>query len=237
MTIIDKLTKLPVNTRQIALMANIPADRVYKWQQGKSSPSAADIEKLENVFHIISNLSKDEIKKKIAEISKGKNGIVFDQEIEKPIRKIPVLGEAVAGNEMTMSYSDKDNDIEYIDIGDFLRDSEAAFSVYGNSMNPNYPSGCILGITRCFDGFIQPGETYLLVTKSNRLFKRLYYNSERTKYRCVSDNVMKYEEGHPLQGEFYYPPFELEFSDVVGLYDVTGMIRRNRNSNIIPRQR
>lgn len=55
MTIIDKLTKLPVNTRQIALMANIPADRVYKWQQGKSSPSAADIEKLENVFPIISN--------------------------------------------------------------------------------------------------------------------------------------------------------------------------------------
>ena len=156
---------------------------------------------------------------------------------EKTPKKVPMIGEGIAGTDMTIAYSDTANDIEYIDVGDLLKDSEAAFVVYGNSMTHNYPSGCVLGIKRNYDGFIQPGETYLLVTKSNRVFKRLYYNKEKTGYNCVSDNNMKHPPGHQEEGEFIYPSFPVKFDDVISIHDVIGMIRRNRNSGIIMRQK
>jgi phage repressor protein C with HTH and peptisase S24 domain len=149
-------------------------------------------------------------------------------------RKVPVIGEGAAGD--MQIYTNENQDLEYIDVGDLLRDSEAAFTVYGNSMTPNYPSGCILGIKRNYDGFIQPGETYLLVTKSSRLFKRLYYLDDKTGYECVSDNMMIYESGQK-KGQYIYPIFPVKFEDVISIYDVTGMIRRNRNSDIIQRQK
>jgi len=165
------------------------------------------------------------------------NGNMIVDEPEKPLKKVPVLGEAAAGNDMQMTYNDNTTqELEYIDVGDLLRDSEAAFTVYGNSMNPNYPSGCILGIKRNYDGFIQPGEIYLLETKSNRVFKRLYHNEAMTAYVCFSDNVMVHENG-AMKGKYYYPPFEVKYEDVIRLHDVTGMIKRTRNSGIIMRQK
>lgn len=153
-------------------------------------------------------------------------------------KKIPIVGEAAAGTDEEMAYTDLDTHYQgqYIDVGDLLSDSEAAFVVYGNSMTPAYPSGCILGIRRNFDGFIQPGETYLLQTKSNRVFKRLYYNADRTAFRCYSDNTMMYETG-PMKGEYAYPPFEVKFEDVISVHDVIGMIKRNRPTGIISRQK
>jgi phage repressor protein C with HTH and peptisase S24 domain len=154
-------------------------------------------------------------------------------------KKIPIVGEAAAGVDEQMAYTDLDTHYhdQYIDVGDLLRDSEAAFVVYGNSMTPAYPSGCILGIRRNLDGFIQPGETYLLVTKSNRVFKRLFYNDDNTKFVCYSDNTMMHETG-PRKGKYAYPSFEVDIeTDVVEVYDVIGMIKRNRPTGIIQRQK
>jgi len=172
----------------------------------------------------------------------------FTQEIENPPpqtptppashneRRVPILGEAMAGTDMEMHYSDTPVEQEYINVGDLLKDSQAAFIVYGNSMTPAYPPGCVVGIRLNLDKFIQPGETYLLVTKGNRLFKRLYYNKDRTGFKCVSDNNLKHING-PMEGEYFYPPFDIDFADVIHIYDITGMIKRNRNSGIMQRQK
>lgn len=155
---------------------------------------------------------------------------------EKDIKRVPIVGEAIAGTDMEMVYHDNPHEMEYIDVGDLLRDSQAAFTVYGNSMTPNYPSGCIIGIKSNPDGFIQPGEIYLVETKGNRIFKRLFYNDDNTGYICYSDNVHQFTEG-PMKGKFFYPPFEVKFKDVIRLFDVTGMIKRTRNSGIMNRQK
>lgn len=155
---------------------------------------------------------------------------------EKPSRRVPMIGEAAAGGDMEINVHEGHTPTDYIDVGDLLSDSEAAFTVYGNSMTPAYPSGCVLGIKRNLDGFIQPGETYLLLTKSNRIFKRLYYNDDKTGYLCYSDNIQKYSDG-PFEGRFFYPPFEVKGDDVISVFDITGMIKRNRNSGIINRQK
>lgn len=156
--------------------------------------------------------------------------------LDKVKKRIPVLGDAAAGGDMVMNVADENYTAEYIDVGDLLSDSEAAFTVYGNSMTPAYPSGCVLGLIRNYDNFIQPGETYVLLTKSNRVFKRLYYNDDKTGYICISDNTMKHEAG-PMTGKYFYPPFEVKGEDVISVFDVTGMIRRNRNSAIMQRQK
>lgn len=173
--------------------------------------------------------------------SNGEEGAMFGEKNdppppEKPPRRVPVLGEGLAGTDMELNVTDNPPTEDYIDVGDLLKDSEAAFVVYGNSMTPAYPPGCVLGIKRNYDSFIQPGETYLIVTKSNRLFKRLYYNDDNTGFTCFSDNTMKHETG-PMAGKYFYPPFEIEGNDVISVFDVTGMIKRNRNSGIIQRQK
>ena len=163
------------------------------------------------------------------------NAVETATQVVRHSRKIPIIGEAAAGTELEINVDDSRAEMEYIDVGDMLRDSEAAFTVYGNSMTPGYPSGCILGIRRNYDNFIQPGEIYLLVTRSNRVFKRLYYNEDKTGFMCYSDNTIEYDKGS-LKGKAYYPPFEVKAADVVSIYDVVGMIKRTRNSGVIMRQ-
>jgi phage repressor protein C with HTH and peptisase S24 domain len=189
--------------------------------------------KMQKKLNEVFNISKTYM------LSNGKEGSLFqdaknDQEVSK--RRIPFIGEGLAGTDMELNVSDAPPENDYIDVGDLLKDSEAAFIVYGNSMTPAYPPGCVLGIRRNLDKFIQPGETYLLLTKSNRVFKRLYYNDDKSGYVCISDNHLKHDSG-PYEGKFFYPPFEVHGDDVISVFDITGMIKRNRNSGIMGRQK
>jgi len=113
-----------------------------------------------------------------------------------------------------------------IEIGGLMKDSEFAMRVYGNSMVPNYPAGCVVGLRQYTEHFIEPGTVYVIETAENRFLKRLYYNKEKSAFRCLSDNHMKHENG-PMTGEYFYPEFDIPFEDVKRLLRVTGVIKRN----------
>lgn len=119
-----------------------------------------------------------------------------------------------------------------IDVGDMLKDSDAAFIVHEKGMEPTFPPGCLLGLKQNHDSFIQPGEAYLLLTKSSSVFRRVYYTEDRSSYLCVSDNFARYEDGH-MTGQLIHPAFEVKAAEVLCLYDVTGMTMRSRNSAIM----
>ena len=124
-----------------------------------------------------------------------------------------------------------------IDIGDLLNDSQAAIRIYGNSMLPNYPPGCVVGLVRCNKSFIEPGEVYVIETRDRRLLKRLFYKEDNTDgdlITCYSDNIMKFEGGS-RNGKLAYPPFDLPKGEIINLFMVTGVIKRNANSVIINR--
>ncbi len=124
-----------------------------------------------------------------------------------------------------------------IDVGDLLSDSEAAIRVYGNSMIPNYPPGCVVGLSRSNKKIFEPGEVYVIETDDKRMIKRLFWKDddpESGKIMCYSDNVMKFEGG-PRNGMLAYPHFFLSTDDIINLYSVTGVIKRNSNSVIIKR--
>lgn len=132
---------------------------------------------------------------------------------------------AIGGNSHGMDMTPA-RQIEMIQIGGFLRESESALRVYGNSMTPNYPPGCIVGTKQWNERFIEPGRVYVLETRENRFLKRLYYNMDKTAYRCLSDNTMLHESG-PAKGEFCYPEFEIPIEDVFRLHKVIGVIKRS----------
>ena len=92
-----------------------------------------------------------------------------------------------------------------IDVGDLLHDSQAAIRIYGNSMIPNYPPGCVVGLARCESKFIEPGEVYVIETRDRRILKRLFYkddNSDGDFITCYSDNIMNFKGGWPKHDGF-----------------------------------
>lgn len=124
-----------------------------------------------------------------------------------------------------------------IDVGDLLNDSQAAIRIYGNSMIPNYPPGCVVGLAKCSSLFIEPGEVYVIETRDRRILKRIFYkddNAESDHFLCYSDNTMIFEGG-ARHGKSAYPPFLLPKSEIINLFAVTGVIKRNSNSVIINR--
>lgn len=127
------------------------------------------------------------------------------------------------------------NPTSMINVGDMLFDSEAAMSVYGNSMLPGYPPGCIVGLRPWNDNYIKLGEVYVLETNSDRHLKRLYLSDDKQSIICLSDNTVKHESG-PFEGKYCYPPFEVPFSSIIRMWIVTGCIKRN-TSGIVNRSR
>lgn len=114
----------------------------------------------------------------------------------------------------------------WINVGDLLKDSEASLYVYGNSMIPGYPPGSLIGIRPLNESFIEPGSVYVVETESNRYIKRLYYSKDKTALICMSDNHIKHTDG-PMEGEYFYPPFEIPISSIKLIYKVIGVIKRN----------
>lgn len=142
-------------------------------------------------------------------------------------KMIPLYdAEAAAGTEYGMNMQPVLQPMGMIEMGSILRDSESALRVYGNSMVPHYPAGCVVGLKQHCDSFIEPGTVYVVETADNRYIKRLYYNPDRTAFRCISDNTMKHDDG-PMRGEFIYQEFEIPLQEVRRLYRVTGVIKRN----------
>ncbi len=125
-----------------------------------------------------------------------------------------------------------------IDVGDLLHDSEAAIRIYGNSMIPNYPPGCVVGLVKITNKYIEPGEVYVIETRDSRKLKRLFYkddNPDSDTLILYSDNTMKFDGG-PRHGKFAYPIAEIPRAEIIQLYAVTGVIKRNANSVIVSRE-
>lgn len=144
-----------------------------------------------------------------------------------PGKVIPFFDvEAAAGQQYGMDMVAKSAAIAMIEIGNVLNDSEMAIRVYGNSMVPNYPAGCVIGVKKATDSFIVPGHVYVVETADNRYLKRLYYSKDKKALRCISDNTMLHESGS-MKGEYIYPEFEIPLAEVKAKWQVVGVIKRN----------
>jgi len=155
----------------------------------------------------------------------------------KKEKAVPLFDAIATGSDTETDMSPISHASDTIVVGDLLQDSQAAMRIYGNSMLPNYPSGCVVGLIQCDKTFIEPGEVYVLETDDRRVLKRLFYKDDDFEsgfFMCVSDNTHKFEGGS-RNGKLAYPAFTIPIDMVRRLYLVTGVIKRNTNSMVIKR--
>ncbi len=184
--------------------------------------------------------------KKAEDLLTGETKNVFNEkshQYEAPIKRdkpgdkkyIPFYDAPAAAGLFETDISPMTDPAGTIDVGDLLHDSEAAIRIYGNSMIPNYPPGCVVGLVGCDSLTIEPGEVYVLETKTRRILKRLFYPKDKPgseMITCLSDNTMKFVGGS-RDGQLAYPAFDIPKKEIKCLYIVTGVIKRNSNSIII----
>lgn len=89
-----------------------------------------------------------------------------------------------------------------------IRDVDYAMSISGDSMSPEYPSGAHILIKKINEkAFIDWGRVYVLDTCNGTVIKQLFPSGNPDTLLCKSINPN-------------YPPFEVSFSDIYGVYRV-----------------
>ena len=89
-----------------------------------------------------------------------------------------------------------------------IRDVDYAMSISGDSMSPEYPSGAHILIKKINEkAFIDWGRVYVLDTCNGTVIKQLFPSDNPDTLLCKSINPN-------------YPPFEVSFSDIYGVYRV-----------------
>lgn len=89
-----------------------------------------------------------------------------------------------------------------------IKGVDFAITVAGDSMSPEYPNGSQILIKKINEkAFIDWGRAYVLDTCNGTVVKKIMPGSDPKKIKCISVNPE-------------YPPFEVNFSDIYGMYRV-----------------
>lgn len=120
---------------------------------------------------------------------------------------IPLLPLAAQGGSLNdFIVSVKSDDCEKIVSP--IRGVDFAMTVSGDSMDPEYPSGSKILIKKINEkAFIEWGRVYVLDTCNGSVIKKILPGSTPEAVSCVSINA-------------HYPPFQVAFDDVYGMYRV-----------------
>lgn len=231
-----KRVELDVNKSEMGRRLGISSQLYGQYERGERSPGATFFVRWKEAFgedlteHIEATVSLSDVQHKTGQYNRQQVKL-GDRKRKIPFYDAPASA-GMSETEMTPIHAPSGT----IDVGDLLHDSEAAIRIYGNSMLPNYPPGCVVGLSKTTNSFIQPGEVYVIETADQRLLKRLFYKDDipGDSITCYSDNTMKFEGGS-RHGKEAYPPFDITKKEIKRLYIVTGVIKRNANSIIINR--
>ena len=224
---------------RIALESGLSQDNLYKWVKGTKISNLEDYKKLEGFLnkqsHQLSQLQEDD--KAVYKKTDSKKVIDKSNYLENRLEK-KITGErtldfyetgAQASTQNTGEILPVTKPIGEVVIDELFKGSQYAIRVSGNSMTPNYPSGCIIGMRLIEDFMINPGSVYVIETGNDLWIKRLYYlNNDRSTETIVlmSDNKMKEESGE-RQGQYCYPSFTLHKSEIKNIFRVTGVFKSN----------
>lgn len=90
-----------------------------------------------------------------------------------------------------------------------VKDADFAITIHGNSMEPEFPSGCIVFIKKINEkAFIEWGKTYVLDTCNGSVIKKIFQSdTDKNKIICRSINRE-------------YPDFEVDGADINGFYRI-----------------
>jgi phage repressor protein C with HTH and peptisase S24 domain len=124
---------------------------------------------------------------------------------------------AVGGNSLLADQTPIKMQSEMVDPGTFLRNATGTLRVYGHSMFPKYPSGCIVAFKATSREVIIWGEDYVIELEDRRIVKRVERGEEKGIIKAVSYNVNKDQK-------YIYDPIDIPMTAVKRLYMVLGKI-------------
>lgn len=188
----------------------ISKQNYYAWEKGDNEPGKKFLDQLVKYFDVPRTAF---YKENLTEEELSSNSNVK----KKSVGKIPFYDAAVVGG--TSMLADQDpisKPAEYIDPGDLLRGATGTLRVYGHSMFPKYPPGCIIAFKASNSKVIVWGEDYVIELLDRRIVKRVVKSQEKDCIKAVSYNVNN--------DKYVYDPIDIPLTEVKRLYMVLGKV-------------
>lgn len=142
----------------------------------------------------------------------GEGTMIPNGEIASTVKTVPVVPLSAAGG--TLQDIQCDGVVPYENVVSPVNNADFAIGVYGDSMEPTYPSGSRVFIKRIDpSSFVAWGCCYVLDTVNGIYIKEVQRGSDDAHIMCIS---------HNRSGR--YPAFEIPMDAIHGMYRVIACI-------------
>lgn len=129
---------------------------------------------------------------------------------------------AVGGKELVAEDNGVSEPSEYVYPGSWFSDAVAAVKVYGDSMWPKYPNGCVVACREVKDrDLILWGQVYVIETSEFRVIKKVQKGESKELIRADSENSVKNNLGREI-----HESMEIPMKKIRRLFLVLGMANR-----------
>jgi phage repressor protein C with HTH and peptisase S24 domain len=124
---------------------------------------------------------------------------------------------AVGGVQILADQTPVSGPTEMIEPGTWFKQASGALRVYGHSMFPKYPAGCIVAFKISTSTVIVWGEDYVIELSDRRIVKRVEPGLDKDHIKAVSYNINKDQK-------YVYDPIEIPKSEIKRMYIVLGKV-------------
>lgn len=144
---------------------------------------------------------------------------IFD--LDQPMTdRQPIIDARISAGTGCSLEDDDNNVIGYVQIPSFH--GCIGVIVYGDSMEPAYMSGDVVFVRPVNVESIDYGRPYIIITNDERYLKNVYKSEhDADNIRCVSNN-----DDTNRYGDRRYPDFDIPKTNIIHLYKVVGILRR-----------
>jgi hypothetical protein len=145
-------------------------------------------------------------------------------------KKIPLFESVVVAG--TNAIANDSLHSEMVHPGDFFSDANAVIKIYGDSMEPRYPSGSYVPVKRIENkDLLIYGQDYVIQTSEYRVLKRVQKSSLENNILACSINQEMWQHGE-LSGKLIHEPFDINKDEILSIFAVLGCITKNQLYNV-----
>jgi transcriptional regulator with XRE-family HTH domain len=199
-----------ITKKEFAAKLGISRMTLDNWIKGATSPDHTELSKMSKIFDV-----------DISQLTMRAEGSY--QNLSEQIKQIPFYDTvAVGGHSLLADQSPIDQPSEMINPGTFLKSATGALRVYGHSMYPKYPAGCIVAFKASstpIPSVIIWGEDYVIELEERRIIKKVDRGDTKDTIKAVSLNGANGEKT-----KYQYDPIEIPISAIKRMYMVVGKI-------------